>query len=151
MLLYVTDKPVIIASDGRRVYGEVIRLAQNRVLAIKETDLTYICIDSQARLWFGNVEIVIGCPFVLTVDDVVHRLDPEARIDLGPLLALYPTSLSAAYVSERASLHLDFDSGATIVVPQNAQYEAWQVHDDHDWLLVCLPGTSGDMAEWTRP
>lgn len=121
---------------------------QVRALAIEHAELTYIRIDHQARLQFGEVEVVIECPFVLTVDGAIHRLDPEARSDLGPLLALYPTSLSTAYVSERATLHLDFDSGATIVVPQDAQYEAWQICDDRGWLLVCLPGTSGDMAEW---
>ncbi len=149
MLLHVTDKPVIIRSDGRASYGEVIRLAQNRALAIEQSDLDYIRIDFQARLQFGEIEVVIECPFELTVDNVVHRLDPEERIDLGPFLALYPASLSAAYVSERAALHLAFESGATIVVPQHAQYEAWQVHDKRGWLLVCVPGTSGDLAEWT--
>jgi Family of unknown function (DUF6188) len=121
---------------------------QVRALAIEQADLTYIRIDHQARLQFGEVEVVIECPFVLAVDGAIHRLDPEARIDLGPLLALYPTSLAAAYVSDRATLHLDFDSGATIAIPQDAQYEAWQIRDDRGWLLVCLPGTSGDMAEW---
>ena len=150
MLVHVTDRPVINQSDGRKVYGEIVRSAGNRALTIEETDLTYIRIDHQARLQFEKIEIVIGCPFVLTGDGVVHRLDPVARIDLGPLLALYPASLSAAYVSERAALHLDFDSGATVVVPQDAQYEAWQVHDDRGWLLVCLPGTSGDMAEFAH-
>ena len=139
MLVHVTDR-----------HGEVIRLAQNRALAIEQTALDYIQIDFQARLQFGDVEVVIECPFVLTVDNVVYRLDPEERAGLGPLLALYPASLSAAYVSERASLHLTFDSGATIVVPQHIQYEAWQVHDDKGWLLVCTPGTSGDLAEWTN-
>jgi hypothetical protein len=120
----------------------------DRAIAIEHADLTYIRIDHQARLQFGEIEVVIEGPFVLTVDGVIHRLDPQARIDLGPLLALYPTSLSVAYVSERATLHLDFDNGATITVPQDAQYEAWQIHDDRGWLLVCLPGKSGDVAEW---
>ena len=146
MLLHVPDEPVSEAA----VHGEVIRLTQNRALAIEQTDLDYIQINFQARLHFGDIGIVIECPFVLTVDNVVHRLDPEERAGLGPLLALYPGSLSAAYVSERASLHLTFESGATIVVPQHAQYEAWQVHDDKGWLLVCTPGTSGDLAEWTN-
>ena len=66
------------------------------------------------------------------------------------MLALYPASLSAAYVSEQAGLHLTFDSGATIVVPQSNVYEAWQVNDDKGWLLVCTPGTSGDLADWTN-
>ena len=150
MLLHVPDKPVIIHSDGRASYGDIVRSAQNRVLAIDHKDLDYIQIDFQARLQFGDVEVVIECPFVLTVDNVVYRLDPDERAGLGPLLALYPASLSAAYVSERAGLHLTFDSGATIVVPQHVQYEAWQVHDDKGWLLVCTPGTSGDLAEWTN-
>jgi hypothetical protein len=116
MLLHVPDKPVIVRS------------AQNRVLAIDHKDLDYIQIDFQARLQFGDVEVIIECPFVLTVDNVVYRLDPD----------------------ERAGLHLTFDSGATIVVPQHVQYEAWQVHDDKGWLLVCTPGTTGDLAEWTN-
>jgi hypothetical protein len=144
----MTDGPVIVHSDGRKVYGEVVRSVGHRALTIEETDLTCIRIDHHARLQFGNVEVVIECPFVLTIDGAVHQLDPVARVALGPLLALYPASLSAAYASERAALHLDFDSGATLVVPQDAEYEAWQVHDDQGWLLVCLPGTSGDMAEW---
>jgi hypothetical protein len=124
-------------------------VAENRVLAIQPTELTYIRIDHQVRLQFGNVEIVIECPFVLTVNGVVHQLDPAARKDLGPLLAVYPAALATAYVTESAALHVEFDSGATIVVPQDAQYEAWQVHDDSGWLLVCMPGTTGDLAEWT--
>jgi hypothetical protein len=150
MLLQMTDRPVNIHSDGRKGYGDVVRSAENRTLTIDETDLTYICIDHQARLQFGKAEIVIECPFLLTVDNVVHRLDPQTRIDLGPLLALYPASLSAAYVSKGAALHLDFDNGATVVVPQDPQYEAWQVHDSHGRLLVCLPGTTGDIAEFAR-
>jgi hypothetical protein len=146
----MTDKPVSMGSDGRKRYGDVVRLTDKRVLAIEDTDLTYIRIDHQVRLQFGEIEVVIECPFTLAVDDVVYQLDPEARTDLGPLVALYPAALSAAYVSERAALHLGFDSGATIVVPQNTLYEAWQVHDDQGWLLVCMPGTSGEMAEWTR-
>jgi hypothetical protein len=144
----VVDKPVITYPDGRKVYGEVTRADDKRVLPIEDTELTYIRIDHQARLRFGEVEIVVKCPFVLTVDGAVHHLDPEVRIDLGPLLALYPDSLAAAYVSERAALHLDFDSGAAVVVSPDPQYEAWEVHDDHGWLLVCPPGTAGDVAEW---
>jgi hypothetical protein len=147
----VDDNPVIIYPDGRKVHGEVTRSVENRPLPIADPDLTYIRIDHQSRLRFGEVEIVIKCPFVLTVDDAVYHLDPEERIDLGPLLALYPDSLAAAYVSKGAALHLDFDSGATVVVPQHAQYEAWEAYDDHGWLLLCTPGTDGDIAEWARP
>jgi Family of unknown function (DUF6188) len=151
MIVDVTDKPVIIDSDGRKVYGEVYVSTETRVLAIEYTDLDYIRIDHQARLQFGPVEIVIECPFVLTAADVVYELDPEQRTGLGPLLALYPAALSTASVSEQAELNLRFDSGATLVVAQHPQYEAWQVHDDEGWQLVCMPGTTGEMAEWARP
>jgi hypothetical protein len=120
----------------------------NRTLAIEPTELTYIRIDHQVRLQFGKVEIVIECPFVLTADGVVHQLDPASRKDLGPLLAVYPAALSAAYRTQSAELHVEFDSGATIVVPQDADYEAWQVHDDRGWLVVCMPGTTGDVTEF---
>ena len=102
----------------------------------------------QISLHFDRVGIVIGSPFVLTVDGVVHNLDPEVGADLGPLLALHPAPLSAAYVAKDAALHVEFDGGATVVVPPDAQYEAWEVHDDRGWRLVCVPGSSGELAEW---
>jgi hypothetical protein len=149
MLLDVDDKPTIVDSGARRMDGEVTRAARNRTLPIEHTDLDFIRIDHQARLQFGEVEIVIECPFVVTLDGVAHRLDPRARGDLGPLLAVYPASLSVAYISEAAALHLEFDSGATIVVAADADYEAWQVCNGRRSLIACLPGTTGDIAEWT--
>jgi hypothetical protein len=60
------------------------------VLEVEQRDLTYVRVDHQTRLQFGSTEFVIECPFTLTTDGAVHRLDPESRIDLGPLLAVYP-------------------------------------------------------------
>jgi hypothetical protein len=62
MLLHVPDKPVVIDSDGRASYGEVIRLTENRALAIDDTDLDNLQINLQARLHFGEIEVVIECP-----------------------------------------------------------------------------------------
>jgi hypothetical protein len=75
-------------------------------------------------------------------------LTRKIKAALGPLLALYPASLTAAHVTDAAALHLEFGSGATLVVPQNAHYEAWEVDNGTGWQLVCMRQTSGDIAEW---
>ena len=100
----------------------------------------------------------MSVPFVLTVDDAVHRLDPEARIDLGPLLALYPASLSAAYVSAGAALHLDFDSGARLSFLRTLSTKRGKSTMTDGSLyaflkrpVICVPETAGDIAEWAHP
>jgi hypothetical protein len=111
MLSDVTDKPVIIASDGRNVSGEVTRVAGDRTLAIGQADLTYIRIDHQVRL-----------------NSRSWRLSSSARS--------YSQLMTSSTDSTRKR-------GATIAVPQDARYEAWQVHDDHRWLVLCVPSTAG--------
>ena len=112
------------------------------------SDLTYFRIDWQTRLQFGETEVVIGCPFVLEKDGFVYDLDPETQGDLGPLLDLYPDTLADSSVDTEGTLRLKFASGAIIIVLANPQYEAWQVNGPDNHLVVCLPGTSGDLAVW---
>lgn len=98
---------------------------------------------------FEATEVVIESPFVLRRDGVEYTLDPGERANLGPLLALYPDSLSAATVDAASTLHLSFVSGATIFVPGDPQYEAWQVNGPGRRLVVCDPGTEGKLSVWT--
>ncbi|MGA3221830.1 MAG: DUF6188 family protein [Acidimicrobiales bacterium] len=55
---------------------------------------------------------------------------------------------SAASVDSAGTLSLRFTSGATIRVDQDPQYEAWQVNGPGNYLVVCTPGTTGDLAIW---
>jgi len=82
-------------------------------------------------------------------DGVDHELDPERRGELGPLLAVYPNTLSSASVENDGTLRLGFTSGAHIVVPPHPMYEAWHVSGPGTRLIVCVPGNSGELAVWT--
>ena len=37
----------------------------------------YIRIDDQSRLQFGTTEVVIGIPFTLEINGIVHHLNPH--------------------------------------------------------------------------
>jgi hypothetical protein len=110
--------------------------------------MTFVRVDHQTRLQFGEFDVVIECPFRLTArDGSVHNLDPGVRGSLGPVLALYPDALIAATVAADAALQLRLASGATLDVPADARFEAWQVNGPDGFLVVCAPG--GDkLAVW---
>lgn len=92
--------------------------------------------------------VSIENPFVLRSGGAVIELDPSDRAALGPVLALYPDTLASGAVTPIGTLTLDFLSGATIEVPSSPSYEAWQVEGPGEYLVVCSPGTSGDLAVW---
>ncbi len=115
---------------------------------IADSALTYIRVDHQTRLQFGDAEVVIETPFTLTAAGVEHRLDPEARSGLGPLLAVYPNDLVAATARPDCSLVLDFVSGARIVIDQHPSYEAWSIVGPGSRLVVCPPAGAGTLSVW---
>jgi hypothetical protein len=146
----VSEKPYILGPDGLRREGETKRRdGQERPLRIDEQDLSFIRVDHQTRLQFGGTEVVIECPFTLRRDDREVQLDPADRGSLGPILTLYPDSLTSAFADDDGTLRMEFVSGTTIVVPQDPQYEAWQVNGPGAYLVVCTPGTTGDLAIWS--
>jgi hypothetical protein len=118
-------------------------------LGMTPCDLTFLRVDHQTRLQFEKTEVVIESPFLFTIGGVEYRLDPGERAGLGPLLSLYPDTLSSAVLDADATLRLGFASGAQIVVPPDRQYEAWQINGPGTYLVVCVPGTSGDLAVWS--
>jgi len=109
-------------------------------------DLSFIRIDHQTRLQFEPVEVVIESPFTLKSGDVSASLD--GREELGPLLALYPDTLMSLSVGSDCTLRMTFASGASIEVPADPHYEAWQVVGPAGALVVCQPGGEG-LACWT--
>ena len=111
-------------------------------------DMTFIRVDHQTRLQFGEFEVVIESPFrVTTPDGSQHNLDPGVRASLGPVLDLYPDALITAIVEADATLRLRLASGAALDVPADAHFEAWQVNGPDGFLVVCTPG--GDrLAIW---
>jgi len=51
-------------------------------------------------------------------------------------------------VDADTTLLLAFADGTTITVRADPRYEAWQVNGPGDFLMVCVPGTSGELADW---
>src|SRR3954453_7017523 len=51
MLLRVTDRPVIIHSDGRKFYGHVVRSAGNRALTIEDHCCADVVQNQGSRAW----------------------------------------------------------------------------------------------------
>lgn len=141
-------EPVIIRDDGTKDYGKIVRVEAGWKLNFAPSDLSFLRVDHQARLQFGRTEVMIESPFHMLVGGVDHRLDPEDRPRLGPFLGLYPNTLAAASVDARASLNLTFTDGATITVPADPQFEARQVNGPGTFLVICVPGTSGELAIW---
>lgn len=111
-------------------------------------ELTFLRVDHQVRLQCGEIEVVIESPFVLRTGEHEYPLDPEERRGLGPLLGVYPNTLTSASVDDKATLRLTFTDETTITVPADPQYEAWQINGPGTFLVVCVPGTSGELAIW---
>ena len=61
---------------------------------------------------------------------------------------MYPNTFTSASVDDKATLRLTFTDETTITVPAGPQYEAWQVKGPGTFLVVCVPGTSGEIALW---
>lgn len=141
-------QPYIIRSDGEKDVGVMIRAGEGWNLKIAPRDLTYLRVNHQARLQFGETEVVIESSFLLQAGDAELRLDPGERGALGPFLGLYPNTLVDASVDARATLRLCFGSGATVTVPSDPHYEAWEVSGPGNFLVVCVPGSSGELAIW---
>jgi hypothetical protein len=139
--------PSRIRSDGSRSEGRVVR-AGERGLDLPLGDVNFIRIDHQARLQAAEVEIVIGSPFTLKAGRSEYALDPGDRGGLGPLLALWPDALTTASAGSDGTLRLAFGSGATITVPPDPHYESWEIAGPGTALIVCTPGTGGQLAVW---
>jgi Family of unknown function (DUF6188) len=111
-------------------------------------DVNFIRIDHQTRLQVGEAEIVIESPFKLRAEGSEYALDPGERGGLGPLLALWPDELTMVSTGSDGTLHLAFGKGATVAVPSDPHYEAWQIVGPGTALTVCMPGTEGQLAVW---
>jgi hypothetical protein len=140
--------PVIIRSDGTKHSGRVTRAGEGWSLTLAPCDLDYLRIDHQARLRFGEAEVAIESRFGMQIGDPELTLDPEKRSTLGPFLGLYPNTLVEASVDAQATLRLSFSSGAVMTAPSDPHCEAWQVSGPGKSLVVCMPGTSGQLAVW---
>lgn len=98
-----------------------------REFLLADPALSYIRIDGQSRLHFGKAELAIECPFTLQVGDTVHQLDPQDRASIGPLLTLYPDTITQLLMSSGGTLRATFASGALLTVEPHPRFEAWNI------------------------
>jgi len=98
-----------------------------REFVLDDPTLSSIRIDHQSTLSFGRTEVMIGGPFVLERDGVVHHLSPRRWAALGPLVALYPSSVRWLWTSADGELTLVFHHGAVLAVPPDPADPAWSV------------------------
>ena len=139
--------PLIIRSDGSQHVGDTADPSDWR-LTLAPCDLTFIRVSHQARLQFDQVEVVIESRFTLDRGGIAFELDPNDRMGLGPFLAVYPASLTAASIDGDGTLRLSFDTGDQITVPPDPRYEPWQISGPGTALVVCQPGEVGTLAIW---
>jgi hypothetical protein len=103
--------------------------------SLTEPQISWIRIDYQARIQFGEAELVIETPFELIVAGQTYQLDPNDRAELGPFTALYPDTATDILMSSNGTLGVTFASGTKLVVPPHTQYEAWSLGG-----FWCVPG-----------
>jgi Family of unknown function (DUF6188) len=117
-------------------------------LQLEGAELTSIRIDSQTHLTFGAAEVTIGTPFRITSGGVKHELDPETQSALGPLLAIYPTTVLSAGIDTHLTLRLEFTGGEVLEVAEDPSYESWEIRGPGSRLIVCPPAGGGGLAVW---
>jgi hypothetical protein len=140
--------PEIGDSDGTVRRGEVLSPSEVPALGLDGMDLDYFVIDFRVGLQFGQIVVTIESPFRLSVNGETRTFDPSSREDLGPVLAIYPATVVTATIEPDATLRMVFEGGFTIEVPQDPQYEAWQLAGPGKQLIVCPPEDDGTLAVW---
>jgi hypothetical protein len=104
---------------------------------LDDPTLSFIRIDDQSRLQFGDTEVVIGIPFTLEIGGDVLHLDPHRSEALGPLVGLFPGTMRWLWTTVDGELTAVFESGAKVVVNPDSMSKAWSVGS-----VYCLPGVS---------
>jgi Family of unknown function (DUF6188) len=106
-----------------------------REFVLEDPALSYVRVDHQSRLQFGRTEVVIGSPFELEIEGIVHYLDPRRSEGLGPFVGLFPGSVRWLWTSAEGQLTAVFASGARVTVTPDAVVRAWSVGS-----IYCVPG-----------
>jgi hypothetical protein len=101
---------------------------------LEQPAVSFIRVDDQSKLQFGETELVIGAPFRLEIDGVLHHLDPHHSKGLGPLLGLYPSTARWVWTSAGGDLTAVFNGGAALAVSPDPALRAWSVGN-----VYCLP------------
>jgi hypothetical protein len=91
-------------------------------------------------------ELTIECSLRFVRADGPERHGEPISLDVAEqLIQLLNTPVTAAAVGPDGTLTVTFGN-ATLVVPYDEMYEAWQMRSDQGFLMVSTPG--GDLAIW---
>jgi hypothetical protein len=101
---------------------------------LEQPAVSFVRVDDQSKLQFGETELVIGAPFRLEIDGALHHLDPHRTRTLGPLLGLYPSTVRWVWTSAGGDLTAVFESGAALTVSPDPTLRAWSLGN-----VYCLP------------
>ena len=121
------------------VYSELFSRLSGR-------SLIQFCVGSGVRLDLGgspHYEITIESPLSIAAARIERAESTSVEV-LAVLRGLLMQPVRSV-VEHDGQLSVVFDS-ATITVPRDDDYEAWQVRADDGTLIVCVPG--GELAVW---
>jgi Family of unknown function (DUF6188) len=114
----------------------------------------HLVFDVNVRLWFlseespltGLIEVVLECPFSLSLGGEELQLDPEGPPErLSPVLRLLRRTIDEAFVDKDGTLRLAFREGGHVRCEPHLQWEAWELNDPDGERVVCLP-TGGESV-----
>lgn len=108
-----------------------------------------LCVGFAVTLLFtGGAELRIEQPFVVTSSEGTETLVvPEGSpAGLGPAVELVRRDVAHAEAFKDGHLELSFGDGATLGVPADEGFEAWELVGPDGMRTVSLPG--GDLAVW---
>jgi hypothetical protein len=89
-----------------------------------------------------QIESVVG---IGTCGQIIDRYSVgEIPAEIGPQLT---GILCEAHATENGTLQLEFESGSSIRVFADPDYEAWSVVGADGFRVVCMPG--GELAVWS--
>jgi hypothetical protein len=110
--------------------------------------LIQYCVGVGVRLDFAVPtfpELTIETPITVERAGDVQVAEPHSQLVVMTLLGLLDQAAEPT-VANSGQLTLRFTGGTTLIVPPDDKYEAWQLRDDDDLLIVCMPG--GELAIW---
>lgn len=115
-------------------------------LAIEQCSFDFAVVlrlGSGAAMW----EIRIGQPFAVVAPDGTEQLVvPEEQAHVEAVLALLRQEVEEATASKDGHLVVRLVGGASVQVPPDEGYEAWEAAGPNGMQAIALPG--GDLAVW---
>jgi enamine deaminase RidA (YjgF/YER057c/UK114 family) len=94
-----------------------------------------------------SVSLTINSPFDAVIEGKSLHFEPGKDFShLGPVLTLLWRTVESVHIAADGVLEAAFEGQATIRVPRDQHYEAWEFNERHGIMIVCTP--DGELAIW---